>query len=72
MRESTKVTTKRKRESTIIYGRPHKFFQGATWASEGFFPGGSVGEFPKIFSRGARSGEICFLPLEIEKTTFFC
>jgi len=30
------------------------------WTSEGFFPG------------GGKSGEICFLPLEIEKTTFFC
>jgi len=28
MRESTKVTKKRKRESTIIHGRPQKFFQG--------------------------------------------
>jgi len=24
----------------------------------------------RIFSRGGKSGEICFLPLEIEKTTF--
>ena len=28
MSESTKVTKKRKRESTIIQGRPQKFFQG--------------------------------------------
>jgi len=28
MSESTKVTKKRKRESTIICGRPQKFFQG--------------------------------------------
>jgi len=28
MSESTKVTKKRKRGSTIIHGRPHKFFQG--------------------------------------------
>jgi len=27
MSESTKVTKKRKRESTIIHGRPQKFFQ---------------------------------------------
>jgi len=27
MRESTKVTKTRKRESTIIHGRPQKFFQ---------------------------------------------
>jgi len=28
MRERTKATKKRKRESTIIHGRPQKFFQG--------------------------------------------
>jgi len=28
MSESTKVTKKRKRESTIIHGRPQIFFQG--------------------------------------------
>jgi len=28
MSESTKVTKKRKRESTIIHGRPQTFFQG--------------------------------------------
>jgi len=28
MSESTKVTKKRKRESTIIHGHPQKFFQG--------------------------------------------
>jgi len=37
-----------------------------------FFQGGAVGDFPKIYSREAKSGEICFLPLEIEKITFFC
>jgi len=37
-----------------------------------FSRGGEEGDFPKIFSRGAKIGEICFLPLEIEKTTFFC
>jgi len=43
------------------------------WASEGFSPGGgAVGDFPKIFPGGAKSGEICFSPLEIEKTTFLC
>ena len=30
MSESTKVTKKRKRETTIIHGRPQKFFQEAT------------------------------------------
>jgi len=30
-----------------------------------------VRDFPKIFPGGAKSGEILFLPLEIEKTTFF-
>ena len=42
-----------------------------SWASEGFFPGGgAVGDFPEFFQRGAKSGEICFLPLKkkIEKT----
>jgi len=28
--------------------------------------------FPKFFARGAKSSEIWFSPLEIEKTTFFC
>ena len=36
-----------------------------------FSRGGTVGDFHKIFSRGAKSGEIRFLPLEIEKTSFF-
>jgi len=35
------------------------FVNQREWASEGFFPG------------GAKSGEIWFIPLEIEKTTFF-
>jgi len=35
------------------------------------FSRGAVGDFLKLVSRGAKSGEICFLPLEIEKTTFF-
>ena len=26
----------------------------------------------RIFSRGAKSGEICFLSLEIEKSNLFC
>jgi len=28
MSESTEVTKKRKRESTIVHGRPQNFFQG--------------------------------------------
>jgi len=36
-----------------------------------FFQGEPVGDFPKIFPGGAKSGEIWFLLLEIEKTTFF-
>jgi len=32
--------------------------------------GGQLGIFPKFF-QGAKSGELWFLPLEIEKTTFF-
>ena len=33
--------------------------------------GGAVGDFLKLFQGGSKSGEIWFLPLEIEKTTFF-
>jgi len=36
-----------------------------------FSRGGQKGIFPKYFPGGAKSGEICFLPLEIEKVTFF-
>jgi len=36
------------------------------------FRGEAVGDFPKNFSRGAKSGEICFLPVKDEKTIFFC
>ena len=44
------------------HGRRKDFFQG----------GGSRG-FSQNFSQGGtKSGEICFLPLEIAKTTFFC
>jgi len=43
-----------------------------TWALEEFFPGGGeLGDFSKIIPGGAKSGEICFLPLETKKTTFF-
>ena len=36
------------------------------------FPGGALVDFSKRFSlRGGKSGEICFLPLETKKTTFF-
>ena len=41
------------------------------WASEGIFPGGTQVDFPKVFLRGPKSGEICFLALEIKKTVFF-
>ena len=38
-----------------------------------FSRGGGSREFSqKFFQGGAKSGEICFLPLENEKTTFFC
>jgi len=36
-----------------------------------FSRGRPVGDFPKILSGGAKRGEIWFLPLESEKTTFF-
>jgi len=35
-----------------------------------FFKGGALGDFSKIFQEGAKSGKICFFPLEINKTTF--
>ena len=46
------------------------------WASEVFFPGGRAnsGVFqkePKGFSRGGKTGEISFFPLETKKATFF-
>jgi len=47
--------------ATRMHGRRKDFFQG----------GGHYGIFPKYFQGGAKSGEIWFLPLEIEKTTFF-
>jgi len=40
------------------------------WASEYFFQGGHYWILPKVFLRGAKSSEICFLPLEISKTAF--
>ena len=36
-----------------------------------FSKGGPRGDFFEIFLRGAKSGEICFYPLETKKTTFF-
>jgi len=44
-----------------VHGRRREFFQG----------GGHKWIFPKVFLREAKSGEICFLPLEIKKTAFF-
>jgi len=32
--------------------------------------GGELVDFSKSFSRGAKRGEICFLPLETKKTAF--
>jgi len=32
---------------------------------------GARGDFTKIF-QGAKSGEICFFPLDTKKTTLFC
>jgi len=36
-----------------------------------FFPGRATRVFFYNFSRGGKSGEICFFPLETKKTTFF-
>jgi len=33
---------------------------------------GALSYFSEIFPGGAKSGEICFFPLEIEKTAAFC
>jgi len=41
------------------------------WASEGLFPLEHKWIFPNVFLRGAKSGDICFLPLETKKTAFF-
>jgi len=46
----------------VSHGRRKDFFQG----------GGSRGFSQNFFQGEAKSGEICFLPLEIEKVTFFC
>ena len=35
------------------------------------FPGVALVHFSKSFSRGAKSGEICFLPLKTKKTALF-
>ena len=49
-------------QTACIHGRRKEFFQGR----------GSRGSSQKFFQGRAKSGEICFLSLEIEKTTFFC
>jgi len=36
-----------------------------------FFQGRPLGDISKIFPWTAKSGEICFFPLEIKKTTLF-
>jgi len=33
---------------------------------------GALGYFSKIFPGGVKSGEICFFPVEIKKTTLVC
>jgi len=44
------------------------------WASEGFFPRGTIVDFfrgtPKDFPGGTKTGKISFFPLETKKTTF--
>ena len=49
--------------------RPYQVLQ--SWASEGFFPEGGTRGFFQKFLWGAKSGVICFFPLETVKTTFF-
>jgi len=41
------------------------------WASEGFLPVGTTRVFFQNFYGGGGSDEICFLPLESKKITFF-
>jgi len=41
-----------------------------TWALEGFFPGGALGDFSKYFLGGPKVLKN-FSPLESKKTTFF-
>ena len=60
-------------KAMITYKRPTTIGQLHTnckhlWSSERFFQGGSVGDFPNIFSK---CGEIWFLLLEIEKINLF-
>jgi len=43
-----------------VHGRRREFFQGEPLV-----------DFSKSFSRGAKAGEICFLPLEPKKIAFF-
>jgi len=40
------------------------------WALEGIFPWGFASGFFQKFLLGVKRGEICFLPLEIQKTAF--
>jgi len=51
-----------------LHAKQHFFIQNP-WASEGFFPGegASKGFSQNYFQGGAKSGEMWFLPLEIEK-----
>ena len=39
-------------------------------ASERYFPGGHELILRKVFLRGPKSGELCFLPLKTKKTAF--
>ena len=60
----------------LVQVRVEKFFVQVTecWAHghrKDFFQGWPLGDFSKIFPGGTKSGEIWFLPLKIEKTTFF-
>jgi len=61
--------------ATLLRSSARFILQTGVCASHGrrkdYFHGGPVGNFPKIFSRGTKSSEICFLPLEIEKNNFF-
>jgi len=47
-------------------------WQLQAWASEGFFPGGLVGDFPKFISRGgSKVVKFGFHPSKLKKQPFF-
>ena len=54
-----------------LFTKTVQFFMLVCMGVGRIFPWGPLVDFIKVFLLGAKSGEICFLPLETEKTTFF-